>query len=268
MRIGRALGQLMYVALRSRRRITLINLRLAFPELSDNEQVELARKAFDHLGMATVETAWLWFRRADGLGPVELHGVEHLESALANGKGVILLQAHFTVLELCAPTIGSRWPSRGVYATPKNPLFADYLLYQRSRHVLSMIDNRGIRDMVRALRRGEIVWYSPDQSVPTSHGGIATHYFNQPALTTTGTDRIVKMTGCSVIPLMPSRESDGSRYTFNFGPPVVFKSTDTVEATQQINDQLEQQVRKQPEQYLWAHKRFKPPTPAYTNPYA
>lgn len=268
MRVGRSLGSLMYACLRSRRRVTLINLKLAFPEKSDSEREALAKEAFRHLGMATGETAWLWYRSPqDGMPEMVYEGAEHVDAALAAGKGVILLQAHFTVLELCGAVVGGRWPVWAVYDPPKNLLFADYLLYQRSRHLTGLINNRGIRDMVRCLRRGEMVWYSPDQSVASSHGGIASEYFKQPALSTSGTARIVGMTGAAVIPFVPSRNAAGSAYTFSFKKPMELDVTNPELATQVVNDQLEIQVREQPEQYLWAHKRFKPPTTDHKNPY-
>jgi KDO2-lipid IV(A) lauroyltransferase len=76
------------------------------------------------------------------------------------------------------------------------------------------------------------------------------------------------MTGATVIPFIPERHVNGSGYTLRFQPPLVLDGDDPVHATQQVNDRLEGQVRLQPEQYLWAHKRFKPPGPAYPDPYA
>lgn len=267
MRVGRGLGRVMYRGFASRRRVTLINLKLAFPELSDSERDTMARSAFAHLGMAIGETAWTWYRSVRHISPVEITGKEHVDAALARGKGVILLQAHFTLLEMCAAVVGSTWPIRAVYDSPKNPLFAANLLKHRSRHLAGMIDNKGIREMVRLLKRGEIVWYSPDQSVAATHGGIETLYFNQPVLTTGGTARIVRMTDATIIPFIPERKPDGSGYVFAFQPPLELDASDLTRATQQVNDHLEAQVRTQPEQYLWAHKRFKPPTPAHVNPY-
>ncbi|ASJ71481.1 Lipid A biosynthesis lauroyltransferase [Granulosicoccus antarcticus IMCC3135] len=267
MRISRGLGLLTYALLISRRHTTLTNLRLAFPELSEPARKALAKDAFRHVGMAMGETAWTWYRSIDTIGPIETSGTEYVDEALLKGKGVILLQAHFTVLELCAAIFGARWPMRAVYDPPKNPLFAAYLLYQRNRHMDGMIDNRAIREMVRRLRAGEVVWYSPDQSVSVSHGGIPTRYFGQPVLTTSGSARIVRMTGATVIPFIPERKSNGEGYAFRFLPPVEFDSDDLLAATQQVNDLLEAQVRTQPEQYLWAHKRFKPPSREHPSPY-
>lgn len=267
MRVGRGMGTLMYHALRSRRKITYTNLKLTFPELNDSERERLARRAFRHLGMATAETAWIWYRKVDEINDIKLVGAEHVDTALELGKGVILLQAHFTVLELCGAVVGARWPVSAVYDPPKNPLFADYLFTQRSRHLAGLIDNRGVREMVRCLRRGEMVWYSPDQSVSVNHGGIVTQYFDQPALTTSGTARILKMTGAAIIPFIPTRREDGSGYTFTFGAPLELDTSNAKLATQKVNDELESHVRTQPEQYLWAHKRFKQPSEQYANPY-
>lgn len=268
MATGRHLGSLFYYVGRSRRRVTLINLALAFPEKSPEQRWQLARESFQHIGMAAAETAWLWNRWPDSMGQTSFEGVEHLESALQAGKGVILLQAHFTVLELCGAVVGARWPVSAVYDSPKNPLFAAHLLNQRARHLTRLIDNRGIREMVRCLRRGEIVWYSPDQSVALEHGGVCTYYFNHAALSTTGTARIVAMTGAAVIPFVPTRHENGKRYTLTFKPPLSLNTENPLLATQSVNDQLEADVRSQPHQYLWAHKRFKPPSDKHPNPYA
>jgi len=268
MRAGRGIGTLMYHVLPKRRKITFTNLKLAFPNLNDLERETLARQTFKHLGMATAETAWMWYRNVEEINNIELIGTEHIDAALELGNGVILLQAHFTVLELCGAIVGARWPVSAVYYTPKNPLFAKFLYKQRSRHLAGLINNRGIREMIRCLRRGEMVWYSPDQSVSVHHGGIVSHYFGQPALTTSGTARILKMTGATIIPFIPSRAEDGSGYKFAFGPPLSLDTSDAIAATQKVNDELEAHVRTQPEQYLWTHKRFKKPSEEHANPYA
>jgi len=269
MKCGRGIGMLLPRLIRNRGRITAINLRLAFPEKTESERETLAKRAFSHLGMAITETAWLWSRDKSELGPVDIIGEEHVKEALATGKGIILLQAHFTMLETCAAFIGPRYPAvSAVYDPPKNPLFRDYLHKQRSRHLTSLIDNRNIREMIRRLRRGEIVWFSPDQSVAASHGGIIADFFNQPALTSSGTARILKMTGAILIPFIPTRMAKGDGYTIKFGSPIEIDTKDVMAATQRVNDTLEEHVRSQPEQYLWAHKRFKAPSRRYDNPYA
>ena len=252
----------------ARRRVARTNVALAFPEASPEERERIVRESFRESGAAVAETVCVWFcpferyRRR-----FSLEGTEHVDAALAGGGGVILLQAHFTCIDICAPPITSRWAAGIVYDSPKNPLYAALLAWQRSRWVAPMIDNRDIRTMVRHLRDGGIVWYSPDQSVSRRHGGIATRYFDQPVLTTGGTSRIVSMTGAAVIPHLPIRDPSTNRYTLRFLPPIRLPDGDTVAATQAVNDLLEGQVREQPGQYLWVHKRFKPPTREHPDPY-
>jgi len=265
----RGIGALLRRVLARRTRVTDINVQLAFPELTSQERNSISKRAFSHLGMAITETAWLWSREKNEMAPFEIEGEDILIEALKTGRGVILLQAHFTMLETCAAFLGNRYPAvSAVYDPPKNPLFRDYLLMQRSRHLTSLIDNRNIREMVRRLRRGEVVWFSPDQSVAVNHGGIVSSFFNQPALTSSGTARILKMTGATLIPFIPTRMEKGDGYVLRYADPIEVDSSDIEKATQQVNDTLEAQVRSQPEQYLWAHKRFKAPSDQYANPYA
>ena len=266
MKLCRGLGNLMYACLVSRRRITLVNLSLAFPDMDESERKTIARKAFQHMGMAAGEMGWIWYRDPTNIPPFTLEGAERVDAALAEEKGVVLLVAHFTLVELCGAIVSERWPVSVVYGSPKNALFADYLLYQRCRYVTSMINNRSIRDMIRYLRNKELVWISPDQSVGRGHGGVDTRYFGQPALSSTGTARIEKMTGCKVLPVSPIRNADGSAYSITFHEPLILDA-DPLVATQQVNDRMEAQIREHPEQYLWAHKRFKPPSNQYPNPY-
>jgi len=266
--IGRALGQLLYTLLPARRRIARINVELAFPELSEDARGAIVRQSFQAAGTAIAETACVWFRPPNVLGNrIRLEGEEHVDAALAAGRGVILLQAHFTAIDVCAPVIGSRWPSGCVYDNPKNPLYAAMLAWQRSRWASPMIDNRDIRTMVRHLRRGGMVWYSPDQSIGAHRGGIATRYFDQPVLTTSGTARIVAMTGAAIVQHLPVREPHANRYTLRFLPAIDLPGDDVTAATQMINDLLERHVREQPGQYLWAHRRFKPPDKSLPDPY-
>ncbi|MFK7859898.1 MAG: lysophospholipid acyltransferase family protein [Granulosicoccus sp.] len=266
--IGRQIGSLVWHLLPDRRRVTLTNLAMAFPDISIDDRTQMAREVYAHVGMSIAEGASLWFRPASFFDKrFELVGADKLEAALALNRGVILLQAHFSLLEMNAAIIGPRFPVSAVFDPPKNALFAAFLANRRSRYLKSLIDNRQMRQMIRKLKQGEVVWYSPDQSVALSHGGIETRYFKQPVLTTAGTRRIASMTGAVVLPLIPTRHGNTGRYSLTIGQPMSIDSDDDRQATQQVNDMFEAQVRSQPEQYFWMHKRFKPPNEAYANPY-
>jgi len=219
--IGRSLGRLLYYAIPSRRKITATNLSFAFPDESPARIADLSKRVFQHIGMAAAETASLWFRPWAVFEPrVTIKGAHLLDEAIASGNGVILLQAHFSTIELCGAAMGSRWPIAAVYDPPKNPLYADYLLHQRSRHLVDLIGNRDIKKMVKRLRQGGIVWFSPDQVVSRARGGVDTTYFGQSVLTSSGTARIQKMTKALVLPFVPHRNEDGSQYTLEILPAI------------------------------------------------
>jgi Kdo2-lipid IVA lauroyltransferase/acyltransferase len=112
------------------------------------------------------------------------------------------------------------------------------------------------RSLVRALRKNKVVWYAPDQDFGRKTSVFA-EFFGVQAATIPATARLVKMSGASVIPFVPRREKDGS-YTLTLSAALErFPVGDDIEDAQTINDIIEKEIRKSPEQYLWAHRRFK-----------
>ena len=267
LRLGRGLGLLVFYLLPSRRDTTLTNLALAFPELTDEARHRLARENYRHVGMVMTENAALWFRPATAfIDRFKLQGLQHLDAALAQEKGVILLQAHFTLLEFSAAVMSQHYRISAVYGASKNAMFGALLRYKREFYLQSMIGNRDIKSMVRRLRKGEIVWYSPDQFVTQRNGGIPVNFFSHPAMTTPGTARIARMTGAAVVPMLPTR-LPGGKYTLTFFEPLDIDGDDPVAATQKVNDLFEDHVRQQREQYVWMHKRWKPIDANAPSPY-
>ncbi len=266
--IGRTLGPIVIASIPKRARAVAANLEIAFPELDAAGRAALARASARHTGMSVMELAWLWCRPANDIRPrFRFEGEAHVEAALARGKGVILLQAHFTLLDFAGAAVAQRWPATGLYDPPKNPLFAALQVWHRERFATPTIPNHRVREMVSRLRRGEMIWFLPDQAVSERRGGIPSRYFGRPVLASGGTARIVAMTGAALIPMVPVRSHDGRRYTVRFGAPMTLDTGDVDAATQRINDLFEAQVRERPEQYLWGHRRFKPPT-GEASPYA
>jgi len=265
---GRRIGSFAWHVLPGRRKITLTNLQIAFPDLSREDRILLARRVYSHVGMSIAEGASLWFQPTSFYDKrFEITGAHNLEDAVSLGRGVILLQAHFSLLEINAAIIGPRYPLSAVFDPPKNPLFTEFLINRRLRFLESLIDNRQMRKMIRRLKQGGIVWYSPDQSVSRRHGGINTTFFNHAVLSTTGTARLANMTGAVILPLVPTRHGVTGRYTLSIGVPLEIDCSDHPAATKQVNDMFEAQIRSQPEQYFWMHKRFKPPGPGHVDPY-
>ncbi|MDO6461211.1 lysophospholipid acyltransferase family protein [Granulosicoccaceae sp. 1_MG-2023] len=270
---GRQLGKLLYHALPSRRRVCLTNLQIAFPDLDEASRIRLAKRVYMHLGYSIAEMASLWFRPIREFDDrVTLIGREHVEAAWADGRGVILLQAHFSTLELCGSWLARELGERccAVYDNPKNPLYAALLRAKRARYVNTLIENTDIRKMVRRLRKGDLVWYSPDQAVKRRNGGIDTLFFGRQVLTTPGTSRIASMTNAVILPYCAVRDrSRPGHYILTIRPPVDgLASGDAAADTNAMNQLFEEQIRRFPAQYFWVHKRFKRADKSQPDPYA
>lgn len=267
--IGRVLGSGIALLMPSRRKITDINLKLAFPDMSAQQRTEISKKVFHHIGMSVAEAASTWFRPLSFIEPFfNIKGFDNLQAAQASGKGVLILQAHFTLIEAAAAIMGSRIHVSAVVDNPKNELFGALLKYHREQNVAEAIENHNIRRMIRRLRKQECVWYSPDLYVPAHNGGIPTRYFDVPVLTTDGIARIIKLTNAVVLPYMPIRDDYQGNCTLHFLPMLEdYDASDLIAATQKMNDFFEAQIRQHPEQYFWVHKRFKSPSPDVIDPY-
>src|SRR5690606_24687167 len=124
--IGRAMGRLGHRFGRRDRRIAAINLELCLPELSPEDRRILARKHFESLGCAVLETGLVWWASDRKLRRlVRFEGAEHLQAALARGQGALMLSAHFTTLEMGARALTLLGPTSIMYLTPSNPLIAE-----------------------------------------------------------------------------------------------------------------------------------------------
>ncbi|MBL8258758.1 MAG: LpxL/LpxP family Kdo(2)-lipid IV(A) lauroyl/palmitoleoyl acyltransferase [Candidatus Competibacteraceae bacterium] len=262
---GRWLGKLA----RRRRRIAAINLELCFPDLSPTQRATLLEAHFAALGMGLFETALAWWApdaRLRGLARIE--GAEHLEQAMARGKGVILLTGHFTTLELGARFMTLRQPFHAMYRPHKNRFYEIAQRHQREwRCKLPPLPRDDLRGLLRAFKRGRAVWYAPDQNLG-ARNSVFVPFFGVTACTITATSRLAALSGAAVVPYFPKRLPGATGYEVVILPALAdFPSADVEADTRRINQLLEQHVRQAPEQYLWVHRRFKTQPPGKSSPY-
>jgi KDO2-lipid IV(A) lauroyltransferase len=260
LRLGRVLGALMYRVAGSRRRIARRNLELCFPALDEAARERSLKDNFASTGIAFFEMAmsWWWPRaRLQRLAHIE--GLEHLQAAQAEGRGVILMALHFTTLEIGAALLGQRHTIDGMYREHKNPLF-DYIQRRgRERHNLdaSAIEREDVRGMLKVLRAGRAIWYAPDQDYGRKQS-LFVPLFGIPAATVTATTKFARLGRALVLPFTQERLADGSGYRLVIHPPLADFPGESEEADcLRINRWVEQVVSATPEQYLWAHRRFK-----------
>jgi Kdo2-lipid IVA lauroyltransferase/acyltransferase len=258
--MGALLGRLLSRVAPRRRAIAARNIELCFPQLSAQEQARLVDGVIESVGKAFFETGIAWFMPHARLRKlITLQGIEHLQTAQAQGQGVVLLAMHFTHLELGAAAVSMQFSIDGTYRPHGNSLY-DYLQRKgRERHnpTGSVITRGDIRGMVRALRNTRAVWYAPDQDYGREHS-IFVPFFGIPAATITATSQIARLGRGVVIPFVQHRREDGRGYSVEILPPLPqFPSDDEYRDTLAISQLIEREVAKQPEQYLWVHRRFK-----------
>jgi KDO2-lipid IV(A) lauroyltransferase len=270
LRFGAGLGPLLHLLLVRRRRIAQRNIELCFPELPPAGREALLREHFRDLGRMFVEFALGWMapaRRFDAI-PYRIDGLEHLKAALAGGRGVLMVGAHFTHLELCARLIGQAVPLAGMYREHGSPVFEWAIKRLRLRYAGQMFGRRELRATVRYLKRGGGLWYAPDQDM-RGKDSVFAPFFGIAASTITATHHLARMSGTAVLMFAHRRLPGDQGYLLELSPPLAgFPSDDAVADSARINAGIEAMVRAAPSQYLWIHRRFKtrPPgdPPNYT----
>lgn len=260
LRLGRVVGAVMYRAAGSRRAIARRNLELSFPELRPEQRKRLLRENFASTGIALFEMAMSWWwpqARLQRLAHIE--GLEHLKQAQAEGQGVILMALHFTTLEIGAALLGQHHTIDGMYREHKNPVFDFVQRRGRERHNpdATAIEREDVRAMLKVLRAGRAIWYAPDQDYGRKQS-LFVPLFGVQAATVTATTKFARLGRARVVPFTQQRLADGSGYRLVIHPPLDDFPGESDEADcARINRWVEEVVRANPEQYLWAHRRFK-----------
>ena len=258
MSLGRALGGLAYRLLRQRAAIARRNIELCFPELDHDRREQLVMAHFASLGMAAFEVPLAWWgsdRRLEGLG--EISGLENLQAAANEGKGVLLLSAHFSCLDIGGRFLVPHFQVDAMYRPSNSPVVERVMSRSRARHCGTIIQRDEIKKLLRSLRAGHAIWYAPDQNTQRKKA-VFVKFFGHMAATTPATHKLAQMTGARVVPFQTVRKADGSGYRLSLEPALEgFPSEDPEADTQRINDIIERWVREDPDQYLWIHRRFR-----------
>jgi len=261
MAAGRGLGRLAHVFARRDRRIADVNLRLCFPEMEAGQRRDLIRRHFESLGCALIETALVWWAEDDELLPLmRIEGEENLAAALAEGRGAILLSAHFTTLEMGARAMTMSTPTAIMYQEPKNALVGELSRRARAHRAKRAIASDSVRELLQSLKQNLAAWYAPDQRA--DRNGAIVPFFGIPATTNVATSRLARISGAPVLPYFPERLPGGAGYVMRIGKRLEdFPSDDPLVDAARFHSLIEAHVRRCPDQYLWTYKRFKRPGP-------
>ncbi len=267
--IGSLIGRLAHAAGGSRRAIVRRNIELCFPDLSASERDALALEHFKALGMALIEMGlgrWASDRHLQSI--TKLTGVEHVNTALESGRGVIMLAAHFTTLEVSGRVLATAIPPfDAVFRKNRSEFMTELQRTGREVSADATIEKRDIKRMVRSLRDGRPVWYAPDQSY-NRKGSEVIEFFGVPAMHTTATSTLARLGKAVVVPFFPRRLEDGTYELLLLPAFDDFPGDDPVADTRRYIEALETHVGSCPEQYFWIHRKFKDLPDGYPDYYA
>ena len=253
--LGRSLGRLLYRF--GRGRVTDVNLAQCFPGMPEPERKALALRHFEALGRNALELGVLWFGSDERLGRlVRLVGAENLEGW--RDKPVIVFAPHFVGVDICGVRIARELGrTASIYSRQKNPVLDRFLMRGRMRanSPLMLPRQDGMRPIVKALREGRALYFLPDMDFG-ARDAIFTPFFGVQAATVTALPRLAQLGRATVLPVVARQTPEG--YEVRIYPAWTDYPTGDLEAdVRRMNAFIEERVREAPEQYFWAHKRFK-----------
>ena len=269
--LGSAFGRLGWHVARSRRRVALRNLELCFPELPADERERLARAHFRWLGRSLLERGLLWYA-----SPGRLRRLIHVEGdvqlAERSERPVMWLVPHFMGLDVAGASVLLFQKRKGIsiYQRQSNAVLDRALRRGRLRLGNAEIferDDAG-RALVRAIRRGDAFFNLPDMDFGTRDAAFVP-FFGVEATTLLAPSRMARALDMVVQPVVAEILPGGAGYRVRYEEPWTdFPTEDAVADAARMNRWIESEIRRNPAQYLWVHRRFKTRPPGEPSLYA
>ncbi len=257
-RLGEALGYALFYLLKKRRHITLTNLRLCMPELSEAARYRLARRHFQLYARSVLERGVLWWASERRLRRL-IVTPKPLPLTQISQKPTILLCPHFVSLDVAGIAVMLETTLCSIYTRQSNAVFDTALRKGRSRFRPNTLVSRaeGVKPIIRAMRSGLPFFMLPDMDFGRKDAEFIP-FFGVPAATLTAVARIAATTGAQVIPVIATYLPNYRGWQVEYLPAWPdYPGEDILQATRFMNHFIEQQISKAPAEYFWAHKRFK-----------
>lgn len=272
--LGRALGAsagwLMWLSSGRSARITRQNLALCQPQLKDRARERLVRQSLTETGKTVAEAAVVWSRSWEWLQRhiVEVENGEALDAALAEGRGLLVLAPHLGNWEVVGPFLADYGRLTVLYQPPRQAAIGQMILDGRQKGNIDLAPTnlRGVSQLLKALKRGEIVGILPDQVPEPGNGAEVAPFFGQPALTMTLVHSLIQRTGCRVVSVFAQRVTKGFKLVVLPVDERIY-SQDAAESVAGMNRSVEDCVVRALIQYQWEYKRFRRLPPEYESRY-
>lgn len=257
-RWGQGIGRFLNRKLKSRSRVAKANIEACFPKLDEAEQVALVEQCFVSCARGFLESTHAWWRDMKPYqDSAEVLGLEHLEKAKQRGAGVLLIGAHYSILDFALPLIACHLSKPGyMYRPNNNPVLDRAIEKGRRRHFnIRPFTKRELPHMMDFLKEGGQVWYACDQDFGHKNE-IFAPFFGVAAGCITTPSYIARESGASVICVSHLR-TPGGGYRVVFSPIQEGFGQNAQQDTEVWNRFIETTIGQYPDQYLWLHKRFK-----------
>jgi Kdo2-lipid IVA lauroyltransferase/acyltransferase len=265
--LGRMLGLLLYVVIVPRRHVVATNLRLCFPEWSAARRRRVARATFVHVAQSFLDRAWLW--HADPQVVRSRLAITGALDELAGSEPTILFAPHFVGLDAGVTALTLQLPRGvvGIYTRQSNKVVDEWVLQGRHRfgRARPMSRSDGVRELIAALRGGDLMYLLPDMNFGPEES-IFVPFYGVPAATVPSLSRFARLGRAKVVPLLAQLTAFG--YEIRVLPAWRdFPSGDVTADTALMNERLQGYIDQMPDQYYWVHKRFKSRPPGEPSVY-
>jgi KDO2-lipid IV(A) lauroyltransferase len=260
--LGRLLGDALFYLAKPRRLVVEQNLNLCFPEMTRANRRLLERQFFRNVGIAFIDLFWLWrVDRSTLIRRITIRDINiFLEAKRAGPKKkqpIIIFAPHFLGLDAGGARLQLEDRLVCIYSKQTVEAIDKWIYRGRSRFNLPILvsRNEGISRLVRAIRDGITAHFSPDMDLGCQ-GAIFSNFFGVPAATQPSIIRLAHLTNAVIIPMVTRITQHG--YQIQFFQPLEFPRDEPFqEGLQRLHHFLEQRILEAPDEYLWAHRRFK-----------
>lgn len=268
---GRLLGWMLWIRRTRSREVARVNLSMVYPDMPVQERDALLKSTLQHNGMAAAEMGMLWGRAPEASLKLirKIHNEALLQQALEDKRGLLLLAPHIGNWELLNQFLAQRTDMTIMFKPAKNPVFDDWMKQRRELIGAKLVPTTagGVRSLFKALQRGQAVGFLPDQE-PERRSGVMVPFMGVTTLTPRMPFELLQRTKARALMVFAVRLPDSQGFDIHLlEADELLYSTDPVEASEGLNNSVEQVVATAPEQYQWTYKRFKRQPDGKLSPY-
>ncbi len=253
---GKIIGKLIYPFMTELRKTAYTNISNCFPDKKQPQVTLLVKQHFEAIGISLFETANAYYASDKKIKRIlTINNEKNFTEALKKEGGIILLCSHFMPLMLGSRALLIKHTIANIYRPQNNQLFDQVMVKGYIRNGAVMIKSTDTRSIMKAINNSLPIWYAPDQDLGKNNSIFAPLFGIQTA-TASATSRLAKNNNTRVIPYSFVRAKHG--YEMSFEKPLKnYPSGNAIKDASKTNQILEKQILKNPEQYLWVHRRFK-----------